>query len=266
VFGQLRIEPSADLGDMGPMQGMAAGFDWKWHYSAGQWIIWLALIGAFVVPGANRNTRIVLILVPLAIVNVLWWLFIHSARMNSTDELQFGVIFNSVSVAVTVLWLVAHYFKNLRGSVRLLLSFATIVIVSGLGTLAYSTEFSAEMALFLALFIFIALTMLVAIALSSRFCGGKYRPVRFLLWFALWMILISFVAAAGFVVAGSIIFSSGPPSSAAAIIGLLLAGSVFGLFLYVLNLPFMILGFIHPFFRERFCSCLRLREASAIQQ
>jgi hypothetical protein len=257
---------AADLGNLGKQQGEATNFDWKWYYSVAGLAIWMALILAFLIPRANRNIRVLLILVPLVIVNLLWWIFMKFAGMNSTDELQFGIIFNSVSVAVTVLWLVAHYFKNLRGSVRLLLSFATIVIVSGLGTLAYSTEFSAEMALFLALFIFIALTMLVAIALSSRFCGGKYRPVRFLLWFALWMILISFVAAAGFVVAGSIIFSSGPPSSAAAIIGLLLAGSVFGLFLYVLNLPFMILGFIHPFFRERFCSCLRLREASAIQQ
>jgi hypothetical protein len=38
-----------------------------------------------------------------------------------------------------------------------------------------------------------------------------------------------------------------------------LAGLIFGLCLYVLNLPFMILGFVNPFFRERFCACLRLQ-------
>ena len=54
--------------------------------------------------------------------------------------------------------------------------------------------------------------------------------------------------------------SSGPgPDILEAILMLTLVGLIFGLCLYVINLPFMILVFYSPFFRERFCACLRLK-------
>ena len=257
MFGQLKIVPSADLGQLGSQQGEAASFDWKCHYSAAGWIIWLALILAIIVPKANRDIRVLLILVPLIIVNLLWWLFMRYANMNSTDELEFGIIFNSMAVGVTVLWLIANSFARFGGAIRFLLSFGTVVIVAGLGTLSYSTEFSNETAMFLALFIFMTLTMLVAITISRRLCGGKYRPVFFLLWLALWVLLGSLVAMFGVLIVGSIIFSSGLDISGA-IFMLILAALIFGLGLYVLNFPFMILGFANPFFRKRFCACLGL--------
>lgn len=258
MFGKLKIVPSADIGQLGPQQGEAANFDWKWHYSAAGWVIWLALILAFVAPKANRDIKILLILVPLVIVNLLWWLFIKFANMNSTDALQFGIIFNSMTLGVTVLWLIINYFVRFGGAIRFLLSFVTLVIVAGLGTLSYSTEFSNVTTMFLALFIFMALTMLVAITISRRLCGGKYRPICFLLWLALWMLLGSLVAMFGVLIVGSIIFSSGLDISGA-IFMLILAALIFGLGLYVLNFPFMILGFANPFFRKRFCACLCLK-------
>lgn len=261
MFGQLKIIPSANLGDMGPQKGEATGFNWKWQYSMGRWIIWLALILALVGPKTNRDIRILWILIPLAIVNLLWWIFTQKARMNSTDALEFGIIFHSMAVGLAVLWLVAHYFKEYGGIIRFGLSFATVVIIAGLGTLAYSAEFSAEIALFLTLFVFMAFTILIAIVLSRRFCRGIYRPIRFLLWLALWMLLGSFVATSGFIIVGSIIFSSGP-DSAEVILIFLFAGSIFGLFLYAINLPFLILGFAHSFFRERFRACLRLKSVA----
>ena len=246
------------MGDIGPQQGEAASFNWKWHYSAGKWIIWLALVAAFAIPQANRNIRILLILIPLGIVNLLWWIFMKYANMNSTDVLQFSIIFNSMAVSMTVLWLVANYFKRFRGAVRFLLSFVVIVGVASLGTLAYSTEFSTETAMFLVLFAFMTLTILIAITLSRRLGGRTYHPVCFMLWLVLWMFIGSLIITSGFVLICSIIFSLGPDSSAAILI-FIIGGSVFGLFLYVLNLPFMLLGFAHPLFRERFCACLGLK-------
>jgi hypothetical protein len=253
------------MGDIGPQQGEAVSYNCKWHYSAGKWIIWLALVAAFAIPQANRNSRILLILIPLGIVNLLWWIFMKYANMNSTDALQFGIIFNSMAVSMTVLWLVANYFKRFGGAVRFLLSFVTVVGVASLGTLAYSTEFSTETVMYLVLFAFMALTILIAITLSRRLCGGTYRPVCFMLWLVLWMFIGSLITTSGFVLICSIIFSSGP-ESAEAILIFIFAGSVFGLFLYVLNLPFMLLGFAHPLFRERFCAYLSLKpKASTVE-
>lgn len=178
------------------------------------------------------------------------------AKMNSTDALEFTLMFNSMAMAVAVLWLIANYFTRFGGTIRFLLSFATVMIAAGLGPWFYFAEFSNEMALFLTLLAFMALTMLTAITLSRRLCGGKYRPVCFLLWLALWMLLGSLVATFGFLIVASVIFSSRPSFSEATLV-FVFSGSIFGLFLYMLNLPFMILGFAHPFFRERFCACMR---------
>lgn len=258
MFGQLKIVPSADIGQLGPHEGQTVDFNWKWYYSAVKWIIWLALILAFAAPKANRNIQALWILVPLGIVNILWWFFMEYTHMNSTDALQFSIIFNSMAVAVAVLWLVVHYFKGFNGVIQFLLSFATVVIIAGLGTLAYSTEISTEMALFLILFTLMTLTMLVAITISRRFCGGKYRPISFLLLLVPSMLTVGLVTSSAFFLISYIIFSSGP-NSVLEILIFIFAGLIFGLSLYVLNLPFLILGFVHPFFRERLCACLRLK-------
>lgn len=258
MFGQLKIVPSADIGQLGPHEGETAGFNWKWYYSAARWIIWLALILAFVAPKANHNIQALWVLVPLGIVNILWCFFMESAHMNSTDALQFGIIFHSMAVAVAVLWLIMHYFKGFGGVIRFLLSFTTVVIIAGLGTLAYSTEISTEMAFFLILFTLMTFTMLIAITLSRRFCGETYRPICFLLLLVPSILLVGLVTSSAFFLIGYIIFSSGP-NSVLEILIFICFGLFFGLFLYMLNLPFLILGFVHPFFRERFCACLRLK-------
>ena len=224
--------------------------------------IWLVLILAFAVPKANRNIRVLLILAPLVVVKCLWSAFIQHANANSTDALEFGLIFNSMAVGVTVLWLTANSLARFKGVIRFLLSFVMLVIVAGFGPLSYYTDFSEEMVLFLALFVFMALTMLVALTLSRKLCKGKYRPVCFTLWLAFWTLLGSVLAMGGFFIVGSIIFS--PPSFSEAILMLLLAGSIFGLFLYALNLPYLILGFAHPFFRRRLCASLSLKPKTPI--
>jgi len=215
------------------------------------------LIAALIVPKANRDKRALLILLPLVLVNLIWWVFMKFAKMNATDAQEFSLIFKTMAVGVAVLWLMTNYFARFKGAARFLLSFGTVIFIAGFSILSYKTEFSNETALFLALFIFMALTMLVAITISRRLCGGKYRPVSFMLWLALWTVLNSFIATFGFLIVMSIIFASGPVFSEA-ILMFIVAGSIFGLFLYVLNLPFMILGFAHPFFRKRFCACLGL--------
>jgi hypothetical protein len=160
-------------------------------------------------------------------------------------------------VGIAVLWLVVSYFKKFRGLVRFLLSFGTIVAVAYLGTFSYTTEFSDEVALFLAFFAFLAITMLVAITAAGKLCYWQYRPLNFMLWLALWTLLCSIITTFGFFIVGTAIMSSGSkPEILEAILMLTVVGLILGLCLYVLNLPFMILGFANPFFRERFCACL----------
>ncbi len=180
--------------------------------------------------------------------------------MPSSSASQFDTVFQSIAVGITVLWLVVNYLERFGGFVKFLLSFVILVTVAGLGTLSYSTDFSNETVLFLALSAFQAITILGATTAAGKLCNWRYRPPRFMLWLAVWMLLGSLFAMFGFFIVGTAIMSSGPgPDILEAILMLILIGLIFGLCLYVLNLPFMILGFVNPFFRERFCACLRLK-------
>jgi hypothetical protein len=210
-----------------------------------------------VLPKANRNPRILLILVPLVIVNLLWLGFKKVLGMSSSDASQFDTLFHSMAVGITVLWLVLHYFNRLGGFVRFLLSFVTVVAVAALGILSYTTEFSDEVFLFLAFFAFLTITILCATAAAGKLCHWKYRPQNFMLWLALWTVLVSLCSTFGFFFIGTAIMSSGSwPDTLEAILMLSFVGLIIGLCLYVLNFPFMILGFANPLFRERFCACL----------
>ncbi|MEA3225955.1 MAG: hypothetical protein U9Q07_08385 [Planctomycetota bacterium] len=257
--------PSAEVGEVVPQLVEAAIYDWKWYYSAPGFAIWLALILAFVVPKSNRDLRVLLIFVPLAIVNLLWLAFKEVAGVSAASAVQFGTVLQSMAVGTAVLWLTGGYFKGLGGLVRFLFSFGTVVLVAGLGILSYSAEFSNETFLFLTLFVCLTLTVLAAITLTRTVCKGKYRPIRFMLWLALWMLLGSMLAMFGFFIAGSFIMSSGLSKSqfSQALLMIIIAGPILGLGLYLLNLPFMILGFVNPFFRERLCDCLCLKPAAA---
>ena len=185
--------------------------------------------------------------------------------MRSSNAYEFSIIFHSISVGITVLWLVVNYFNRIGGFARFFMSFVTIVTVAYLGTFSHSTEFSNETVLFSALFAFMAVTMLCAMTIAGKLCSRKYSPLKFMLWQALWMPLVSVVTTFVFYIIGFAIMSSGSgPDILEVILMVSIVGLIFGLCLYVINSPFMILGFINPFFRERFCSCLRLKSMQTI--
>ncbi|UCE46637.1 MAG: hypothetical protein JSW47_13565 [Phycisphaerales bacterium] len=235
-------------------------YDWKWYYSAPGFALWLALTLAIFLPKANRDISVILILVPLVLISLIWSLVERITGMPSATAVQFGTVVQSLAVGTAVLWLVGGYLLSLRGLIRCLAAFATIVLVGACGILSYSTEFSNETALFMVFLIFLAGTLLASITLARTMCRGRYGPRRLMAWLALWTLVISMMAALGFRIAGELVISSSPslPQLSEVLIMIFVAGPVLGLGLYLLNLPFMILGFVNPLFRERLCSCLRL--------
>jgi len=261
-LGELKIVPEADLGDVGPKQGEAVPFDWKWTYSAPALAIWLALILALALPKKNRDPRVLLIFVPLALVNLLWVGFKELSGMPSSAASQYDTVFHSMAVGMASLWLLASCFDRFRASVRFFMLFGTLLAVACLGILSYSAEFSKEVALFVALLAFLSITVLSADAAAGNRCGGSYRPLRFMLWLALWTMLGSLVTMYGFFIVGTAITSSGMSGADMLMAFLMISfvGLLLGLCLYLLNLPFMILGFTCALFRERFSRCLGLEK------
>lgn len=261
MFGELRIVPTGELGDMGQQQGQAATFVWKWYYSAAGSLIWLVLIVAILVPKANHNLRILWILVPLVVVNMAWLVFKKLMGIPSSAASQFDAMFQSMVVGTASLWLMGGYIEKLGGVVRFLVSFAVVLIAAGLGILSYYNVPSTVLFPFSILLVLLIGVLLVSMIASGLLCRRRYRPFCFMLWLALW-ILVGSVAAFCLTYVIFILVAvpdSSRPHLSQLILSILMPGVIFAAFLYAINLPFMVLGFVHPFFRERLCACLGLQ-------
>ncbi|MBN2182388.1 MAG: hypothetical protein JW715_10780 [Sedimentisphaerales bacterium] len=264
AFGDLKIVPSANLGDLGSQQDLASVFKWKWHYNLPGFIAWFVLIAAIALRKSNHNINTLAIFLPIAVLNLLWLIFIKVISMPSSAESQYSVVIQSMVIGIAILWLTADFICKFGGFVRFMLSFGIMIVTAGLGILSYSNSFSMEIILFLVLSACMTFALLIAVTISRRFCRKKYSPLRFMLWHVLWMIILGPFATLIFFIIGSLIFSSWPSRLIMQLISVSLIGLVFGLLIYVINLPYMLLGFVNPFFRERFCACLNLKSMPAV--
>jgi len=266
AFGELKIVPSADIGELGPKEGTAVVYNWKWYYSTPSLALWVVLVGAIVLVKVNRNPQALLILAPLLIVNLLWLVFKKVLDFSSADTEMFSMVFNSLVVGITVLWLLGHKLGNRNRFVTFILALAVLAVVGLVGAISYGMGFSqetAKVAIFLAVSAF---TMLFAFVLAAWHCRRRYSSLRFMLCLPVWTIAMSIVSFLGYVVIALIIMSiagHAPGNWSSMLLQVLVVGLVFGLvlglFVYVINLPYMILAFYSPFFRERFYMCLRLK-------
>jgi hypothetical protein len=260
--GQLRIVPSADLGELGDREGQAILLDWKWYDSAPGLLLWLALAMAIIVPKYNRDVRILLIAIPLLVMNLVYAAFKGMTHVPSSSEWQCDAIFRSLAVGITILWLLAPRLARSSGLARWLLSLGILAGVAVLGVLSTGSRASAETTL---LFLFPSLAgaaLSIAVAAAGRLCRRRYSPVRLMLWLGLFLLAGSIAAMSAFFTIGMTIASAGYVSLWSMLPQVLAVSLILGSGLYALVLPFMILGFVHPFFRDRLCAYLGLRIAN----
>ncbi|MBN1362782.1 MAG: hypothetical protein JW993_19445 [Sedimentisphaerales bacterium] len=209
---------------------------------------------------ANRNRRVLLLLIPLAVVNLAYLLLRAMLDMSSSSAIQFDALLQSLVVGVTLLWLVVPALGR-RGVVRMAAAFVLFLAVAGLSVISYGTASSEETTVFMVFLGTIGGVLILAPAAASRLCRTLYRPGPFMLWLAVWMIV---AGVAAMLVAFAVLLSvlpSGPSASEipGVILQAIVAGAIIGLCLYALSAPYMLLGFLSPFFRARLQACLNLR-------
>jgi len=259
----LKIVPSADLGDLGPQQGASVAYNWKWYFGILTLALWLVLIAAFVLIKANRNLQALFILVPLLVVNVLWLMFKKAMGFSSADDETLSIMFHSLTVGITVLWLLAPKIGNRNRLVTFVLAFAVMALLGLVGAISHAgLEFTRDTvmtAIFLAVF---AVALLVPFVLAGWCCRRRYSGVVFMLWLLVWTVVMGVVVMfsyVGIVVIISIMFGYPTPASVILMLRVVVMGVILGLCLCVINVPYMLLVLCTPFFRERFYACLRLK-------
>ncbi len=221
--------------------------------------MWLALILVFVLPKSNRNPRTLLIIAPLVIVNLLYLLLKNISGMPSSVVQKYDMLFQSISISITVMWLIAHKLGNNNHFLTFLRALALMAVICLVGEISYfGLNFSQQTFDTLIMSIMSALVILLGFVLAGWRCRIRYNSLRFMLYLAFWTILVCLVSM--FVVFFSMcIIQKITVSISSVLIMIPIASLIFGACLYVIVFPFMILAFYSPFFRERFYACLRLK-------
>lgn len=239
-------------------------YDWKFYYSVIGYLPWFALVLAFILFKDNHNRESLYILIPLLIANFFWMLFKIVTKGSPPDTIEFDVVFYSFIIGLSVLWLTSYKFSKLNGLLKFFLSLIIMTIILSAGILTVLSDFSKTTALMFFLFVFVAGATLFGFAWAGRLCKKQYSPKAFLLWSVLCLPVCSITAMIGyFIVGNSIMNSTFKPED---FLQVMAVGLIIGFLLYFVILPFLIISFVIPFYRKRFCDCLRLKTSQLIAE
>ena len=258
----MRIISTADIGDLGSAENAEVVYRWKWYYAVPSVLLWTVLLATIALVKDNRNSRAMLILVPLFTVLVLWSILKKVLGFNTADAEMFTMLFHSLIVGITAMWLLAHKLCNRNRFMTVLLAGGVLAGAGLVGILSFGkTKFTAQTMLLPILFVVSAIAVLLIFVLTAWFCRKRYSGLRFMLWLPISSLATGVVSMVYYFVIGLVIMSFagvGMPSYSV-VLQVLVVGAVFGILLYVVNLPYVILALRSPFFRQRFYACLRLK-------
>jgi hypothetical protein len=252
TFGNLRIAASAKIGEAGPFEGEPVLYHWPWYWHLPGFGLWLLLAIAVALPRTNRHRHALLIFIPMLVLGLLWQQVTKLTGMPSATEVQFSFFIEFLAVGVALLWLNADRLGKYRSVVRFGMSLGILVLADLAAVLSYWGTFPGQSSVLLAFTGIMAIILLISLAIARRLAHRHYRPVRFMLWLAVWSTACSTAGAAAFVGVMMLVSTYPMHDLRAILVQIVVPGLVIGLCLYAVNLPYMLLVFSSPFFRRRF--------------
>jgi len=214
------------------------------------------------VPKENRNPQAWLILIPLLLVMGLWHMPARLFSLPPSAANPFGFMVNSLAMAWTVVWLLGRRLGNRRPRAafwRMFIAMTAVGVWALVGE--YGTAIAPEMLVMLIPYGVCALALLSSMALARLFCRKTDRPGPFMAWLFLWMGLVSMAGMLPLAVV-MVIATFDISLLLMALISVTISALFLTVVLYLGNLPFMILAFKSPFYRERFRSTFGLEPKS----
>jgi hypothetical protein len=259
----LRIAATPKGGAVAPFTDAPVSFDWPWYWHLPALLPWLLLGLALALPRTNRNRHALLILVPLLVVGLLWAWVTKLAGMPSASQMQSSFLIEFLLVGLALLWLNADKIGRCRGFMRLAVSLGILLLAALVTALSYGSTFPEAQGIALPIASTVAgLILLVALALTRWLSHRRYRPLRFLLWLAVWCTLCTLVSATIFVSILMLVSSLPIRNLQDVNRQILTPGLLMALCLYAVNFPYLLLMITSPFFRRRFHIWLGIESAS----
>ena len=256
---ELRIVPFQDLGQLGPRDGKAVVFPWRWYYNVPSLPLWGILLLLLLVPKANRRREAWLILIPLVLVLLVCRMLatLFSLPDGATDTIGFFVL--SVAMAWTMVWLLGGW---LGTRYRIATFIVVMAVMMAIGLVSYYCHYQDSGSLVPSMigYAVIAASLPLAMLLASFCCRRKFSPLRFRLWLPLWMLVAVMGVAAVYLAILMAFIHPGILAVVSMIVGIGIGSLVYAGVLYLLNLPFQELAFRCPFYRARFEELFRIEK------
>jgi len=250
LAGDLRVVASADLGGLGAKEGPPASYSWTMPSLMPLALPWLALLAWLMLP-PNRTGRAWWIWLPLA--GVVGLTSTLRALLENLPGMGFDMVADAAGALAfgpAALWLLASY---LKGRHRLLTFLAMLVIQGVMSLVAWGVvDEGLGPEFFLPVMGCWIAASSVALSLAGWVCRRRFRPRRLLLWFLIWLV-------SSWMAAITPMFLNASAAGASGLWGMFatVVATATG-FVFVTWLPFLVLSFANPFFRERLGGLLRL--------
>ncbi len=255
------------MGKSGTRAGPPTVFPWRWYYHLASVAFWALVILPLVLIKENRRFQAWAILIPLLVIVVVCQMLanLSTSPSDGAEGLQTFVV--TLATAWAAVWLVGFRVASRHRRLTLPAAVFVMLVVGLLSYLCDGRVLNLENVGPPIYYIFSALALLLPLSLSGRCCRKVYSPQRFMLWLWLWMPLtMAGVLALG---AGGLFLFLGVSKGLLGLAHILimvpvaaLMGGLYGVLLYLLNLPFMLLAFRSPFYHERFCKVFGLQAAA----
>ncbi len=254
LAGELKVAAYADLGGLGTRQGPPVAFVWRMPNLLLALLPWLVLLALLALP-SNRNARAWWIWVPVAALALLGGGL--GAAADALDNEALGYSLHAAfatAFGLAAVWLLG---AGLARCWRVLWIVLTALAFAAVSLLAFIANPLWEQALELSfLVVFWLLSGVVfagALSLTGWICRKRFSSVRVLvrLPFCLWGMWL----VAGSLLAWVVAFVSGSHFDWSEFA---VGSVVLALVSFAAVLPFLILSFACPFYRQRLKSLLRL--------
>ena len=192
---------------------------------------------------------------------LLWEMPLRLLQVPPSETEMFGTAIKSLATAWAGVWLLGGW---LSGRGRFETNFWVVVLILALASVAYLASFggvSAEELPGVCIFFGVsALSLSLGITLSRFCCRSFFSRGRFMGWLALWMILVPMIALLTLPVVAALSGVGAGDVLALVLMGVVVGSFFMGGVLYLINVPFMILAFKSPFYRQRFENVVRMEE------
>lgn len=252
MSGELKIVVSADLGEFGPVDGKPVTYNFNPIYHVQGFIPWLVFAMAFVVLKENRTARTALLLIPIAVLGLLYSIVKHMMRMDSGgSSVQLDFMFRVLVLGFSMIWLLAERIGNRSRLVTCLL--AILIYLGFLGVDLLGGGFGKDtvaMACFAGASI---LAIFFALLLAGLIAGKPFNIARFLIGLPAALYTLVLIL---FLIVMRALTGNGDYPFSSMIVEALMASFFTALIYYVSLLPFVVLLVNSPFWRKRFDAVL----------